>query len=983
MKKNLGLLTAALLLAAVLVCICAPASADGAPDGLYPADGEWRLYQGGQFAEWYTGLWNDPAYGWRLVGNGRTCEWYTGLWNDPNLGWWLVENGAVSFGYTGIYRDAGGAGFLIGGGAIAWDYSGLWNDAAEGWRLVNGGIADDGYNGLYCDPNFGWWLVQGGKVNFDYNGLWCDPNLGWWLVLGGRPAADYTGLYNDPNVGCWLVAGGQICFDYTGLWGDPQYGWKLIGGGTVASGYNGLWCDPNYGWWLVQNGSVAFDYTGLWNDPACGWWLIGGGTIASGYTGLWNDPVYGTWMIRDGAIDFGYTGLAYDPAAGWVLIGGGTIAKGYNGLWNDPNYGWWMIKDGAVDSSYSGMAEIPGSGWYLMLDGTVSRNYTGIWDDPAYGMWLFENGRLATNYTGFWNDGTFGVKYIAGGHAEEWNDTVEKLWNTMGEHAEQAESTYTMYVAQGLFDAMQQFSSIYPESTLLGELLVQNGGTGAHTWQKHGDTVEMTSVGYYTGYRILQLYRQGRTGELSARERRVLDEALAIAAGARGSDLEKERYIYDTLCKRVVYETDDNPRDDNDCAIGALLNGRADCDGYADAMVLCCGLAGIDCRFVDGYSLAEYRENPGDGSHMWNLVNIDGQWVMCDVTWGDYGDTSGYLYFNFGTDLAQESYLWDAGFLQTPVTRGTDFSRNMLEDQQPFIVRDAGDVYSALKSVFKDRPARVSFYCTSGPIWDSDVTMFWSMVYRAGIESYSYKKSDHMIELNGISWTKDDLIFCETDSDIITAVNNAAAGNRRNLALRLGPGLADALFANDHAGLNLTLSRTRLRDPMTYNYNTGNGGVWLDNCQYLDVYGSLTDVYNVIRDRLRGKAGSFTILIGNGLTVPKDITNTGDLDALIRSCGVENYSFSSTSENRFTISGISYYANYVLAENEQTALSYIRKVKREGKREVRIFCSDQLYAKMDANNGKGFYDLLTEAGYTGFSYYGIRELRQLYATDLQ
>lgn len=65
-----------------------------------------------------------------------------------------------------------------------------------------------------------------------------------------------------------------------------------------------------------------------------------------------------------------------------------------------------------------------------------------------------------------------------------------------------------------------------------------------------------------------------------------------------GGAVEKERYIHDALCGRIGYYTNDESGEAKDCAEGALLDGLADCDGYADAMVLCCGLAGIPCRYM-------------------------------------------------------------------------------------------------------------------------------------------------------------------------------------------------------------------------------------------------------------------------------------------------------------------------------------------------------------------------------------------------
>ena len=54
------------------------------------------------------------------------------------------------------------------------------------------------------------------------------------------------------------------------------------------------------------------------------------------------------------------------------------------------------------------------------------------------------------------------------------------------------------------------------------------------------------------------------------------------------------------------------------------------CEGYARAFKVLCDRAGIPCVLVDGLAYAA----PG-GEHMWNYVEVEGQWYAVDVTWND------------------------------------------------------------------------------------------------------------------------------------------------------------------------------------------------------------------------------------------------------------------------------------------------------------------------------------------------------------
>ncbi len=63
-------------------------------------------------------------------------------------------------------------------------------------------------------------------------------------------------------------------------------------------------------------------------------------------------------------------------------------------------------------------------------------------------------------------------------------------------------------------------------------------------------------------------------------------------------------------------------------AYGALIEGHAQCEGYAFAMAYLCNMAGIDNYVVTG--------TDGKGaSHAWNKVSVDGEWYNVDCTWDD------------------------------------------------------------------------------------------------------------------------------------------------------------------------------------------------------------------------------------------------------------------------------------------------------------------------------------------------------------
>lgn len=168
---------------------------------------------------------------------------------------------------------------------------------------------------------------------------------------------------------------------------------------------------------------------------------------------------------------------------------------------------------------------------------------------------------------------------------------------------------------------------------------------------------------YYPGTAILRALEEGSESSLYVREQATLAAAQKLAEECRGDDpLETARRIHDALCESIVY-TDDEETDEDDTAIGALLNGQANCDGYADAFYLVGTLAGLELRYQHGDSRVKGRGLASFGeavTHMWNLMKIDDTWRMVDVTWDDDEDFGpGYTWFNIGKDRASLGHVWN------------------------------------------------------------------------------------------------------------------------------------------------------------------------------------------------------------------------------------------------------------------------------------------------------------------------------------
>ena len=175
---------------------------------------------------------------------------------------------------------------------------------------------------------------------------------------------------------------------------------------------------------------------------------------------------------------------------------------------------------------------------------------------------------------------------------------------------------------------------------------------------------------YRDGVRMLDAHESGDASLLSDEERRCLAYAEALAADiCREADdpLQRELMIHDYLCDHIAYADDEGDgywRLLTACS--GLLDGRGNCQAYADAFYLLGRLAGLDVDFVAG--LCE-----GEG-HLWNSLRLNGCLVMVDVTYDDLelglegvSDAS-HLYFNCAADLLTgEDRTWSELTLSAPL----------------------------------------------------------------------------------------------------------------------------------------------------------------------------------------------------------------------------------------------------------------------------------------------------------------------------
>ena len=146
-----------------------------------------------------------------------------------------------------------------------------------------------------------------------------------------------------------------------------------------------------------------------------------------------------------------------------------------------------------------------------------------------------------------------------------------------------------------------------------------------------------------------------------------------ISATSSMNDYEKVKYYHDYIVLNTDYVSG---RANSHNLYGALIEGKAVCEGYARALQYLCNKSGIECLFVTGRSKDEY--------HGWNLVKLGGEFYHIDPTWNDpTGSPADYItYTYFGlTDkqISADHFFSDADrpvshYKKLPAAKGTKYN---------------------------------------------------------------------------------------------------------------------------------------------------------------------------------------------------------------------------------------------------------------------------------------------------------------------
>ena len=171
--------------------------------------------------------------------------------------------------------------------------------------------------------------------------------------------------------------------------------------------------------------------------------------------------------------------------------------------------------------------------------------------------------------------------------------------------------------------------------------------------------------------------------------KKIIDKQIG---GRLMSEFEKEVRLHDYLVEHCTYSYGSQDNDNEFRAYGALVEGQAVCNGYAEAMALLLSCVDVENQYVVGTANSGSRsaKTQVDGvakegeekkeNHAWNLVKVNGTWYHLDATWDDpvgEKDVLSHAYFNMSDQLMERDHTWNREKYETcPDMNWNYFYRN-------------------------------------------------------------------------------------------------------------------------------------------------------------------------------------------------------------------------------------------------------------------------------------------------------------------
>lgn len=195
-----------------------------------------------------------------------------------------------------------------------------------------------------------------------------------------------------------------------------------------------------------------------------------------------------------------------------------------------------------------------------------------------------------------------------------YQDLLNIIYSTLNNGWE----TFTFYCPAEYTDCITDIKKITND-----EILLTNINNFIHPFNSFKNIKTSYDNSGEITFRLTKLYSQEQIDELNKAVDNIINKNILDEMTLE----EKIRVIHDYIINNTVYDTEAVEELQNhsviNTAIGSLINGKALCSGYSDAMAL----------FLYKFRIPNYKI--ASKTHVWNAVYINDEWKHLDLTWDD------------------------------------------------------------------------------------------------------------------------------------------------------------------------------------------------------------------------------------------------------------------------------------------------------------------------------------------------------------
>lgn len=183
-----------------------------------------------------------------------------------------------------------------------------------------------------------------------------------------------------------------------------------------------------------------------------------------------------------------------------------------------------------------------------------------------------------------------------------------------------------------------------------------------------------------------------------------------------------ELEIHDYIIDNCEYKFDEENGLEYSTVHSVFVNGLAACEGYSKAAKMLFDMVGIESMTVRGEGI---NKGVKEG-HMWNIVNIDGEYYHLDCTWDDpvaeeeipnyiLAGVKSYGFFNVSDEMIKDTHIPDEDYVECTATEGYYYRKTEKyfdkynEETEEKILRHVSEAISdgenSVTVIFADREA--------------------------------------------------------------------------------------------------------------------------------------------------------------------------------------------------------------------------------------------------------------------------------------